>query len=321
MERTGLCRPLSLGGLLIPGRLVLAPMAGVTDDVMRLLCGRYGAAFACTEMVSAKGMLMNAKSRELLSTRKGEGPVAAQIFGHEPGVMAQAVQYIEKNCPGIAMIDINMGCPALKIVRSGEGSALLADLKLAAKIMQAVVKAVRLPVSIKIRTGYGANTDVSREIAAIAMEAGICAVTVHGRTREQGYTGKADWEPVAAVKRTVGSRMAVIGNGDVKNSAEAEARMEQTGCDAVMIGRAAIGSPWVFSKELPDPAERLAVIKEHLSLEVEKYGEANAIAHMRTILAAYVHGMPGAAKARAVFFHSTKFAPVYRALEELFIGI
>ncbi len=320
MQDDILCRPLRLGGLLIPSRLFLAPMAGITDDVMRMLCHRFGAALTYTEMVSAKGLLMSEKSRELLLSRPDGGPVAAQLFGHEADVMSQAAMYIQRHCTHISMIDINMGCPAHKIVRSGEGSALLTDLKQAANIMERVVRSVSLPVSVKIRLGFSKGADVSTEFARIAMDCGVCAVTVHGRTKDQGYAGVADWDAVKRFKQSVGDRLVVIGNGDVKNTVQARSRMEQSGCDAVMIGRAAIGNPWVFSGKTPDASERLNVIFEHLALESEKYGEAYAITSLRKILAAYIHGIPGAAKARAAIFKATDMTTVKKELEELFMA-
>ncbi len=321
MENALLRRPLCLGGLLINGRVVLAPMAGITDDVMRMLCHRFGAALTYTEMISAKGLLMSEKSRELLCSHPNGGPVAAQLFGHEPDVMAQAASYIQKHYPHISMIDINMGCPAHKIVRSGEGAALMLDPKLAGRIMERVVRSVSLPVSVKIRLGYVADTDISYEFASIAQNSGIRAITVHGRTADMGYSGAADWESVQKVKQTVGDAMAVIGNGDVKNLKQAAMRMEQTLCDAVMIGRAAIGAPWVFSARKPGASERLQVIFEHLALEAEKYGDEHAIAFLRKLLAAYIHGMPGAAKARAAIFRTTELSKVKAELIELFHSI
>ena len=315
-----LYRPLKLGGLLIPSRLVLAPMAGVTDDVMRMLCHRYGAALTYTEMISAKGLLMSEKSRELLLSRPDGGPVAAQLFGHEPDVMAQAAAYIQRHFLHISMIDINMGCPAHKIVRSGEGSALLTDLTRAETILTRVVRSVTLPVSVKIRLGFAQGTDVSMEFARMAANCGVCAVTVHGRTKDQGYAGAANWEAVEKFKQTAGAGLVVIGNGDVKNTEQARVRMEQSGCDAVMIGRAAIGNPWVFSQCLPDAAERLHVIFEHLALEAEKYGDAYAITSLRKILAAYIHGIPGAAKVRAAIFKATDMQAVKSELEELLMA-
>lgn len=321
MEQRDAYHPLALGGLSIRGRLLLAPMAGITDDVMRLLCHRFGAAMTYTEMISAKGLLMSQKSRELLQTREGEGPVAAQLFGSDADAMARAAHDIEQTCHNISMIDINMGCPARKITRAGEGSALLKDLPLAGRIMERVVCAVNLPVSVKIRIGFESGENVAVRIANIAAQSGVCALTVHGRTREQGYAGQADWDTVAQVKQSVGDAMAVIGNGDIRNWDMAQRRMERSGCDGVMIGRAAIGRPWVFSRHAPDIDERLAVIREHLTLEMEKRGEARAIAFMRKILAAYVHGMPGAANARARIFAAGNYDEAYAALTDVFTGM
>ena len=185
--------PFVLGTVEVPGRMFLAPMAGITDDVMRLICKRMGCAFAYTEMVSAKGYLMSEKSGQLLTTFAQERPVAAQLFGHEPQVLAQAAQKVEQEHAGkIALIDLNMGCPATMIVRNGEGSALMKNTALAGRIIEAVVKAVKLPVTVKIRKGYADGENVVAEMTRIARDSGAAAITVHGRSREQGYSGTAD---------------------------------------------------------------------------------------------------------------------------------
>jgi tRNA-dihydrouridine synthase B len=322
MGNEGLYVPLMLGGFNIPGRLILAPMAGYTDGVMRLMCERYGAALCVTEMVSAKGLLMGGASGALLETPREAGATAAQIFGSDPDTMAQAARRIEAEFAGrIDIIDINMGCPARKVTRMGEGSALLNDLPLASRIMTAVARAVKLPVSVKIRLGYQPGRDVSVEMAQRAADAGVCAMTVHGRTCAQGYAGQADWDPVAAVKRAVGGAVAVIGNGDVKNVRDAQRRMEQSGCDAVMIGRAAIGAPWVFADRPLGCAEKRAVVREHLEREIAARGERLALPFMRKILAAYVHGMPGAARTRARILGASDAATVFAAVDEIFCGM
>jgi nifR3 family TIM-barrel protein len=298
---------------------MLAPMAGFTDDVMRSLCHRYGASLGFTEMVSAKGLLMSQASRSLLCSRYDCGAVAVQLFGHDENVMAQAAQLIEGEYGGIfSAIDINMGCPARKIVKSGEGSALLTDLPRARRIMEAVVKTCRLPVSVKIRIGDVKGHNVAVEVAKMALEEGISAITVHGRTRDMGYAGQADWNAVGEVKAAVGKRMVVIGNGDVKSAAQAQSRIKETGCDAVMIGRAAIGRPWVFSDRVPERAEQFAVIRRHLEKEAEKVGEALAVPAMRKTLAAYIHGMTGAARAREAIYRAETVGAVWEALNGIF---
>lgn len=291
-------RPWQIGPLHLPGRLMLAPMAGVSDQAMRLLCGERGCSFAYTEMVSAKGYLMSRKSAALLALHPDEGRVGAQIFGSDPAVMAEAARRIvEKEDGRIALIDLNMGCPAGKIVRNGDGSALTRDLPLAGRIIESVAKAVPVPVTVKTRKGFDQGEDVSRDFARMAEQSGAAALTLHGRTRAEGYSGTADWDAVAAAKQAVD--IPVIGNGDVKSRQEAAQRLRETGCDAVMIGRAAMGAPWVFEGAEPDALERWHVIRRHIALEIELRGEAFAVPFLRKIMAAYIPSRPGAAKARA----------------------
>ena len=296
-------QPLRLGTLPVPGRLFFAPMAGVSDDVFRLLAKYMGCHLTYSEMVSGKGLLMGHKSQMLLHSYPGEGKFVAQLFGREPEVMAQAARYVEAACADrVGMIDINMGCPATKIVRAGEGSALLKDLPQAARVLEAVVGAVRLPVSIKVRKGYAQGDDVSREIVHIAVESGVVALTMHGRTREQAYSGQADWMAVRQAVEVAHGRIAIIGNGDVHSREEAAMRMQQTGCDAVMVGRAAMGNPFLFARAEMSDVQKCAVIQQHIDMEVEKMGERFAVPYLRKWIAAYVHGRPGAAKLRARIF-------------------
>lgn len=298
MDRDELDRPWRIGPVALPGRLLLAPMAGVSDQVMRLLCKERGCSFAYTEMVSAKGYLMSKKSAELLALHPDEGPVGAQLFGSDPAVMAEAARRIvEKEDGRLVLIDLNMGCPATKIVRNGDGSALTRDLRLAGRIIESVANAVPVPVTVKTRKGFGEGEDVSRDFARMAEQAGAAALTLHGRTRAEGYSGAADWDAVAAAKQAVS--LPVIGNGDVKSREEAARRMRETGCDAVMIGRAAMGDPWVFEGKTPKASERWRVIQRHIDLEVALRGEAFAVPFLRKIMAAYIPSRPGAARARA----------------------
>lgn len=288
----------NIGSVIIPGRLFLAPMAGITDQAMRLICAQMGCHFSYTEMVSAKGYLMSAKSAELLQIHPQEPWLAAQIFGSDPQTMAEAAKRIQyREDQRIVMLDINMGCPAVKIVRNGDGSALIRNLPLAGRIIEAVVRAVKMPVTVKTRMGFLAGQNVSAAFAKMAEASGAAALTLHGRTREQGYAGLADWEAVGQAKRAVS--IPVIGNGDVKSREEAEKRMLETGCDAVMIGRAAMGNPWVFAGKTPTAEERYAVVERHIDLEVALRGEAFAVPFLRKLMAAYIHSAPGAAKARA----------------------
>ncbi|MBQ9989019.1 MAG: tRNA-dihydrouridine synthase [Clostridia bacterium] len=297
---------------------MLAPMAGMTDDVMRLLCGEYGCGMAVSEMVSAKGLLMGEKSCELLSVLPGEPPLAVQIFGHEPEVMAQAARFVCQYRAHICAIDINFGCPAHKIVRNGEGSALLNNLPLLGRIVGAVVKASDKPVTVKIRKGFRQGDNIAAQAARIVRDEGAAMLTVHGRTTEQGYSGKADWAAIAEAKQAVGSSLIVIGNGDITDSRSARACRAQTGCDGVMIGRAAIGAPWVFADRVPDYKERCAVAERHLRLEIEKMGERFALPFMRKHLVAYVKGLKGAAKARGILMQQINAEAVIAALHNVF---
>ncbi|MDR1209981.1 MAG: tRNA dihydrouridine synthase DusB [Clostridiales bacterium] len=287
------------------GGVFLAPMAGVTDMPYRVICAEMGAGLTVTEMVSAKGLVYgNAATKRLLAFSPDERPVAAQLFGREPDVIAEAVRRVQDM--GFGLIDINMGCPAPKITRNGEGSALMAEPGLVGRIVRAVSGAARLPVTIKIRKGC-AGSDNAAEIARIAEDNGAAAVTVHGRTREQGYSGKADWGVVAAVKRAVS--IPVAGNGDVASPEDAARMLARTGADAVMIGRAAHGDPWIFRRVSeylktgrlpppPDAAERLDVFSRHLRGLTEFYGEYTAVRRMRGHFCQYARGIPGVSAIR-----------------------
>lgn len=319
-NHTLLKTPWHIGSLQLPGRLLLAPMAGITDQAMRLICGEMGCDFAYTEMVSAKGYLMSEKSRELLALHPDEKPLAAQIFGSDPVTMARAAARIEeKEDTRIVALDLNMGCPAVKIVRNGDGSALTKNLPLAGKIIESVVRAVQLPVTVKTRIGYDAGDDITVAFAHMAQEAGAAAVTIHGRTRAQGYSGKANWEAVAKAKRAVS--IPIIGNGDVQNLEQAAMRMAQTGCDAVMIGRAAMGNPWVFVGRMPSPEEQYAMVCRHIDLETALRGEGFAVPFLRKIMAAYIHSAPGAAKARAKVNQAQTASTLKTTMKEILLGV
>jgi len=302
---------LKIGDLTLSGNIFLAPMAGVTDLPFRLLCKERGASLVYTEMISAKAMHYNdKKTLELARTHPDEMPIGVQIFGHEPEIMAEAAAYFS-NRPDIALIDINMGCPAPKIVRNGEGSALMCKPDLVRRIVREVVKASRKPVTVKMRRGWDEASANAAEIAAICEEEGAAAVAVHGRTRAQQYSGTVDLDCIRKVKQAVS--IPVIGNGDVRSPEDAVRMFDETGCDAVMVGRGALGNPWIFEhiqaylkngtyEKTVSYRERLHTILRHYDL-MEKYkGERTAMLEMRKHVAWYLHGLPGSAKVKTEIF-------------------
>ena len=289
----------TIGKVELKDRFVLAPLAGITDGAFRRICFPMGAAMACSEMVSAKGLFYgDKKTGKLLEILPGEGPVGYQIFGHEPDIMAFAARELEKY--DNAFLDINMGCPVPKIVKNHEGSYLMKDPDLCFDLVQACVKNTAKPVTVKIRAGWDTDHINAAEVAGACESAGAAAVAVHGRTREQYYSGKADWSVIAAVKRAV-SRIPVIGNGDVMSRADGIRMMEETGCDLVMIGRGALGNPWIFDKDhegRPSPEELKAVMLRHLTDTAELKGDHIAVLEMRKHVGWYLKGRPGAAAFR-----------------------
>lgn len=288
----------TIGNFEIKDRFVLAPLAGITDGAFRRICFQMGAAMACSEMVSAKGLFYgDKKTGRLLEILPGEGPVGYQIFGHEPDIMAFAARELEKY--DNAFLDINMGCPVPKIVKNHEGSYLMKDPDLCFDLVQACVKNTSKPVTVKIRAGWDSNNINAAEVAGACESAGAAAIAVHGRTREQYYSGKADWSVIASVKRSVS--IPVIGNGDVMSRADGIRMMEETGCDLVMIGRGALGNPWIFDKDhdgRPSPEELKAVMLRHLTDTAELKGDHIAVLEMRKHVGWYLKGRPGAAAFR-----------------------
>lgn len=298
---------LKIGDVSLKNNLILAPMAGVTDLPFRLLCKEQGAGLLCMEMVSAKAIYFNNKNtEELLTIDDREPPVSLQLFGSDPDIISEMAKKIE-NRP-FSILDINMGCPVPKVAGNGEGSALMKNPKLVEEIVSKTAKAIKKPVTVKIRKGFDDEHINAVEIAKIAESAGAAAVAVHGRTREQYYSGKADWDIIRQVKEAV--KIPVIGNGDVTSPEAARQLMETTGCDGIMIGRGAQGNPWIFRQILhwmetgeeepkPDLEEVKSMILRHARMLVEYKGAYTGIREMRKHVAWYTAGYPNSAKLRA----------------------
>ena len=319
---------LVIGNVTIDSPVILAPMAGVTDLSFRLLCKRKGVGLICMEMVSAKAIhYKNKNTEELLRIHPEEVPVSLQLFGSEPELMGEIAGQIEER--PFSILDINMGCPVPKIVNNGEGSALMKDVKKAEAIMKAVVKGTKKPVTVKIRKGFNEDCVNAVEMAKIAEASGVAAIAVHGRTREQYYSGKADWEIIRDVKRAVS--IPVIGNGDVVDGKSAKRMLDETGCDGVMVGRAAQGNPWIFHQieqyletgKEPEPItakERYDTILEHARLMVEYKGEYLAVREMRKHIAWYTTGLHGSSKFRNAINSMESMDELICAIDELLGG-
>ncbi|MBQ8108817.1 MAG: tRNA dihydrouridine synthase DusB [Clostridia bacterium] len=300
--------PFQITDLLSAGGAGLAPMAGVTDAAMRLLCHEQGAAWAVSEMLSAKGWVFsggkNRNANDLLKRLPGEGVVGLQLFGSDPACIAEAARQLEGR--GFQFFDLNFGCPAPKITGNGEGSAMMLEPKKIGEVVRALVDATDLPVTAKIRSGWDEAHINAVEVARVCEENGASAVAVHARTRAQQYSGQADWRVIGDVARAVS--IPVFGNGDVRCGADAVRMLAETGCDGVIVGRAAQGNPWVFrdivaaikgeSALEPTNGERVEMALRHYELERALYGEKLAVLEMRKHIAWYVHGMKGASRFR-----------------------
>lgn len=310
-----LLHKLTIGDVTLENNIILAPMAGVTDLPFRLLLKEQGAGLVCSEMVSAKAIYYNNKNTEaLMLTDERERPFSLQLFGSEPELMADMVKKIEGR--PFDMIDINMGCPVPKVVNNGEGSALMKQPLLAGRMIEAMAKVTKKPVTVKMRKGFDDTCINAVEMAHIAQESGAAMVTVHGRTREQYYHGKADWDIIRQVKEAVS--IPVIGNGDIDSPEAAQAIFRQTGCDGIMIGRGLQGNPWLISqilygKQKPTLEEVVAMILRHARMQIEFSGEYLGIRQMRKHVAWYTTGYPGSSKLRGMVNRVESMA----ALEEL----
>lgn len=297
---------LKIGAVELENNVILGPMAGVTDLPFRVLCREQGAGLVCMEMVSAKAVLYgNRNTKELLAVSPMERPVSLQLFGSDPEILAEIAARLEDGPYDI--IDLNMGCPVPKVVKNGEGSALMKNPALAERILSSMVKAVKKPVTVKIRKGFDDHSVNAVELAKIAEACGVAAVAVHGRTREQYYSGKADWEIIRRVKEAVS--IPVIGNGDVHSPEAAKKLLEETGCDGVMIARGARGNPWIFRRIVsyletgiipPEPSKEDVkdMIFRHAAMMTEQKGELAAMREMRKHVAWYTAGYPHSAALR-----------------------
>lgn len=316
---------LRIGNVVLDNPLILAPMAGVTDLPFRLLCREQGAGLVCMEMISAKAIFFHNKNTDkLMEIAPEEQPAVLQLFGSDPDIISEMAKRIEER--PFSILDINMGCPVPKVVNNGEGSALMKNPKLVEEIITKTVQAIRKPVTVKIRKGFSEDRVNAVEIAKIAEGCGASAVAIHGRTREQYYSGKADWDIIAKVKDVVS--IPVIGNGDVTDGPSAEAMLAQTGCDGIMVGRAARGNPWIFKeilyyletgrKDFKVPAKEVRdTIMRHAKMALAIKGEYTAVREMRKHIGWYTAGYPNSAALRREINGMETFAELERAVKNI----
>jgi tRNA-dihydrouridine synthase B len=302
---------INIGNLKINGNLVLAPMAGLTDSPYRRIAKSHGASLVYTELISAEGILRdNRKTGDLLRFSDVERPVGIQLFGGDPQVMAEAAKRAGDLNPDF--IDLNMGCSVRRVLNGRSGAALLSDPETLGQIAYKVVNSVKIPVSAKIRTGIDSQNLNYPEIVNILQDSGISFISVHGRTRSQAFRGEADWDVIKKIKNS--SKVPIIGNGDIRSYAEAMVNLESSGCDAVMIGRAAIGNPWIFSGRIPGSMEIADQIKEHLDLMLDFYGEKGIVLFRKHIVK-YIRGMKDSAKLRADLVHAVTKNGILRIID------
>ncbi len=317
-------KKLKIGNVELQNNIILAPMAGLTDLPFRLICEKYNPGLTVTEMVSSKALYYNdEKTKQLLKMDGEKRPISAQIFGSDIESMAYSANYVSKIAD---IVDINMGCPAPKVVKNGDGSKLLLDLDKVYEIVRAVVKSSSVPVTVKMRKGWDSEHIVAVEAAKAVESAGASAVAIHGRTRSEYYTGTADWNIIKKVKENV--RIPVIGNGDIKSPEDAKRIFEQTNCDGIMIGRATLGKPWILEqirtyledgtiRKIPN-TEILETILNHINLEVKEKGEYTGVREMRKHICYYLKGLPGASLVRDKINHLDSKEEVEKELMDYF---